>query len=69
MSKETMKDRRAKQEAKEYAEHEAQGSAWHALAHRRQSLDRAKERLRVLDDEVPETGDYSPVRRFEREGK
>jgi hypothetical protein len=64
---ETMEDRRRKQMAKEYAEHNAQGPAWHSLAHWRQSLDRAQERLRELDGEIPEKGVYDPIRRFERE--
>lgn len=64
---ETMESRRQKQMAKEYAEHNAQGSAWHSLASYRQSLDRAQERLRELDGEDPLTGNYDPIRRFERE--
>jgi hypothetical protein len=64
---ETLEQRRQKQMAKEYAEHNAQGSAWHSLVNWRQSLDRAQERLRELDGENPLTGNYDPIRRFERE--
>ena len=66
-AEETYESRRAKQRAKEFAEHSAQGSAWHSLAHWRQSLDYAQERLRELDGEDPLTGNYDPIRRFERE--
>ena len=66
-AEETFEERRAKQRAKEFAEHNAQGSAWHSLAHWRQSLDYAQERLRELDGEDPLTGNYDPIRRFERE--
>jgi hypothetical protein len=64
---ETMEDRRAKQAAKEYAEHAAQSTIWKALVHWRQSVERAQERVRSLDGEVPEKGVYDPIRRFERE--
>jgi hypothetical protein len=66
-AEETMEQRRQKQIAKELAEHSAEGSAWHALVHWRQSLDYAQERLRELDGEDPLTGNYSPIARFERE--
>ena len=66
-AEETMEQRRQKQIAKELAEHSAEGSAWHNLVHWRQSLDRAQERLRELDGEDPLTGNYDPIRRFERE--
>jgi hypothetical protein len=66
-AEETMEQRRQKQIAKELAEHSAEGSAWHNLVQWRQSLDRAQERLRELDGEDPLTGNYDPIRRFERE--
>jgi hypothetical protein len=66
-AEETMEARRAKQRAKEFAEHNAQGSAWHSLARWRQSIDYAQERLRALDGEDPLRGNYDPVRRYERE--
>ena len=64
---ETMEDRRAKQMAKEYAEHAAESAIWKALVHRRQSVELAQERIHALDGEVSETGNYDPIRRFERE--
>ena len=66
-AEETYESRRAKQRAKEFAEYSAEGSAWHSLARYRQSLDYAQERLRELDGEDPLTGNYDPIRRFERE--
>ena len=66
-AEETMEQRRQKQIAKELAEHSAEGSAWHGLVQWRLSLDRAQERLRELDGENPLTGNYDPIRRFERE--
>jgi N-acetylglucosamine kinase-like BadF-type ATPase len=66
---ETMEQRRQKQMAKELAEYNAEGSAWHSMVHWRQSLERAQERLRSLNGEVPEKGIYSPIARFEREVK
>jgi hypothetical protein len=67
MSDETMAERRQKQMAKEYAEHNAEGPLWHALVYRQQTVEAAQERLRALDGEVPEKGIYSPIARFERE--
>jgi hypothetical protein len=64
---ETMQQRRQKQMAKEYAEHNAEGPLWHALANWQLSIERAQERLRELDGEIPEKGIYDPIRRFERE--
>lgn len=64
---ETMEGKRQKQIAKELAEHSADGAAWHSMVQWRQSIDRAQERLRALDGEDPLTGNYDPVRRFERE--
>jgi hypothetical protein len=64
---ETMQDRRRKQRDKELAEHSAQGPLWHALAYWAQSVERAQERIRALDGEIPEKGVYSPIARFERE--
>jgi N-acetylglucosamine kinase-like BadF-type ATPase len=66
---ETMEQRRQKQMAKELAEYNAEGSAWHSMVHWWQSVERAQERLRALNGEVPEKGIYSPVARFEREVK
>jgi hypothetical protein len=64
---ETMEDRRAKQAAKEYAEYNAESPIWRALVHWTQSVERAEERVRALDGEIPERGIYDPIRRFERE--
>jgi hypothetical protein len=64
---ETMEDRRAKQAAKEYAEHNAESPLWRALVGWTQSVKRAQERVRALDGEIPERGIYDPIRRFERE--
>lgn len=66
-AEETIEERRAKQRAKEFAEHNSESPLWHALVHWRQSIDYAQERLRALDGEDPETGNYDPIRRFERE--
>jgi hypothetical protein len=64
---ETMDDRRRKQIAKELAEHNAESPIWQALVHWRLSVDRAEERVRALDGEIPERGIYDPIKRFERE--
>jgi hypothetical protein len=66
---ETMEDRRKKQIAKELSEHSAESPLWRALVHWTQSVERAQERVRALDGEIPERGVYDPVRRFEREMK
>jgi hypothetical protein len=64
---ETMESRRQKRIAKELADYNAEGSGWHSLERWRQSVERAQERLRSLDGEIPERGVYDPIRRFERE--
>jgi hypothetical protein len=64
---ETMEERRQKQIAKELAEHNAEGEAWHNMVRWQQTMERAQERLRALDGEIPERGVYDPIRRFERE--
>ena len=64
---ETIEDRRRKQMAKEYAEHNAEGPLWRALVYWTQSAERARERIRALHGERPERGDYDPIARFERE--
>jgi hypothetical protein len=66
-AEETMEQRRQKQIAKEFAEHNAEGPGWRALVHRRQEIDLERERVRALDGEIPEKGVYSPIRRFEKE--
>jgi hypothetical protein len=64
---ETMESRRQKRMAKEFADYNAEGPAWHSMVRWRQSVERAQERVRALDGEIPETGQYDPIRRFERE--
>jgi hypothetical protein len=64
---ETMETRRQKQMAKELAEFNAESPLWRSLVHWRQSIERAQERIRDLDGEIPEKGIYDPIRRFERE--
>ena len=64
---ETMEDRRRKQRDKELAEHSAESPLWRALVGWRLSVERAEERVRALDGEIPERGVYSPIARFERE--
>jgi hypothetical protein len=62
-----METRRQKQMAKELAEFNAESPLWRSLVHWRQSIERAQERIRDLDGEIPEKGIYDPIRRFERE--
>ena len=64
---ETMESRRQKQMAKEIAEHNAENPLWHQLCRWQQSVNDAQQRVRERYGEVPETGNYSPIARFERE--
>ena len=66
---ETMEDRRRKQRDKEPAEHGAESPLWRALVHWQHSVERAQERVRALNGEIPEKGIYSPIARYEREVK
>jgi hypothetical protein len=63
----TMEGRRQARIAKELADYHAEGSGWHALCRWQQSVLDAQERIRANYGEVPETGNYSPIARFERE--
>jgi hypothetical protein len=64
---ERLEGRRQARIAKELGDYHAEGSGWHALCRWQQSVLDAQERIRANYGEVPETGNYSPVARFERE--
>jgi hypothetical protein len=63
----TTEGRRQARIAKELADYHAEGSHWHALCQWQRSVLEAQERIRANYGEVPETGNYSPIARFERE--